>query len=199
MAKNKAKTLSRLPEPPLPVWWKTRRSSWNICRVVNGRLSWNPMELHLPEMNRAYVLIGVDMTLWVSLQTILVLYKYSYSIVKAHYTQGNYSPTSHSMELPPLLNALYRVPSPSHHLFQAFLIAHLGGIMKQKGKHLKYGELSSDLNLSTNKPSRLEQGIIAHWRQNLYQNMFSNQPYVKPSEKKKKSLYYANLNSFIVH
>jgi hypothetical protein len=43
--------------------------------------------------NRAYVPVSVDMTLWVSLQTILVLCKYSYSIVKAHYTQGNYSPS----------------------------------------------------------------------------------------------------------
>lgn len=43
--------------------------------------------------NRAYVPASADMTLWVSLQAILVLCKYSYSIVKAHYTQGNYSPS----------------------------------------------------------------------------------------------------------
>lgn len=59
--------------------------------VENGRASGNPTSLRF--VDRAHVLAGIDMTLWVSLQTILVLCKYSYSIVKAHYTQGNYSPS----------------------------------------------------------------------------------------------------------
>lgn len=48
---------------------------------------------YLWSANRVYVPASVDTTLWVSLQTRLVLCKYFYSIVKAHYTQGNYSPS----------------------------------------------------------------------------------------------------------
>ena len=89
--KNKAKPSCRLLSHLYLCGGERLEAAAEISGVANGRALWNPTSLRF--VDRAHVLAGTDMTLWVSSQTILVLCKYSYSIVKAHYTQGNYSPS----------------------------------------------------------------------------------------------------------
>lgn len=96
MAKNTQSRLSDLSQSGDERPKETAHISVEIGKRWSGtwEASLNLTVVHLPEfVNRASVLIGIDMTLWVSLQTALVLCKYSSSVVKAHYTQGNYSPS----------------------------------------------------------------------------------------------------------